>query len=92
MNGFHAFPDKEKAYYETYRVLKKGGLFCGCFYIKNQNRKTDWLVKTVLPKRGWFTPPFATLDELKSKLDSMYATVSLEKEQSVAFFCCKKQS
>ena len=25
MNGFHAFPDKKKAYQETWRVLKPGG-------------------------------------------------------------------
>ena len=31
MNGFHAFPDKEKAFSETFRVLKKEGKFCGCF-------------------------------------------------------------
>ena len=28
LNGFHAFPDKEAAYRETFRVLKKGGTFC----------------------------------------------------------------
>ena len=27
MNGFHAFPDKKKAFSETHRVLKKGGSF-----------------------------------------------------------------
>jgi len=35
MNGFHAFPNKDIAFKETVRVLKKGGIFCGCFYIRN---------------------------------------------------------
>ena len=33
MNGFHAFPDKKRAFHETRRVLKKGGSFIACFYI-----------------------------------------------------------
>ena len=33
MNGFHAFPDKQIAFHEIWRVLKPGGDFIACFYI-----------------------------------------------------------
>ena len=54
MNGFHAFPDKKKAFLETNRVLKKGGSFIGCFYIKGKSKRTDWLVRRILTKKGLY--------------------------------------
>ena len=66
MNGFHAFPDKQKAFLETFRVLKSGGDFIACFYIRGKSKRTDWLVKNILAKKGWFTPPFQTEEELKN--------------------------
>ena len=90
MNGFHAFPDKQKAFRETCRVLKSGGDFIACFYIKGKSKKTDWLVKNILAKKGWFTPPFQTEEELKNTLQKMYQEVELHVDGSMAYFHCVK--
>lgn len=90
MNGFHAFPDKQKAFRETCRVLKSGGDFIACFYIKGKSKKTDRLVKNILAKRGWFTPPFQTEEELKNTLQKMYKEVELHVDGSMAYFHCVK--
>ena len=47
LNGFHAVPDKEAAWCETFRVLMPGGIFCGCFYIRGGCRRTDWFIRHV---------------------------------------------
>lgn len=65
LNGFHAFPDKGAAYRETFRVLKHGGTFCGCFYVKGENRRTDLFIDRLYTPKGFFTPPFETADSLR---------------------------
>lgn len=90
MNGFHAFPDKQKAFSETCRVLKSGGDFIACFYIRGKSKRTDWLVKNILAKKGWFTPPFQTEEELKNTLQKMYKEVELHVDGSMAYFHCVK--
>lgn len=90
MNGFHAFPDKEKAFSETARVLKKDGIFCGCFYIKGECKRTDFIVNHVLAKKGWFTPPFQTLTQLKMRLEQEYSVVELFHEKAMVYFRCVK--
>lgn len=90
MNGFHSFPDKQKAFSETCRVLKSGGDFIACFYIKGKSKKTDWLVKNILAKKGWFSPPFQTEEELKNTLQKMYQEVELHVDGSMAYFHCVK--
>ena len=52
-----AFPDKEAAYRETLRVLKKGGTFCGCFYIRGGCRRTDWFIEKLYVPRGFGSQP-----------------------------------
>ena len=90
MNGFHAFPDKEKAFKEIYRVLKKGGFFIGCFYIKGESRITDWLVNNILSKKGWFSPPFYTKEEVHQLLSSKYFDINLNNNYSIIYFSCIK--
>lgn len=90
MNGFHAFPDKRKAFRETERVLKKGGTFIACFYIKGKSKRADWLVRNILSKKGWFTPPFPTEEQLLRILHKLYAEVEYHVDGSIVYFKCKK--
>ena len=90
LNGFHAFPDKEAAYREVFRVLKPGGIFCGCFYVKGEQKRTDWFVRHVYEKTGFFTPPYETTVSLKKRLGKLYAAVTLGTVKSMAWFVCRK--
>jgi len=90
LNGFHAFPDKDAAYRETFRVLKSGGVFCGCFYIRGETSRTDWWNRHFYRPKGFFTPPFETAESLKARLEAMYASVTLNTVKSIASFCCRR--
>ena len=90
LNGFHAFPDKDAAWVETARVLKPGGIFCGCFYIKGENRRTDWFIDRLYTPKGFFTPPFETVESLKAKLESLYEVVQFDTIEAMGCFTCRK--
>ena len=90
LNGFHAFPDKEAAWREIFRVLRPGGTFCGCFYVQGEHRRTDWFIRHAYEKAGFFTPPYETVFSLKGRLEQTYEAVRAGNLKSIAWFCCRK--
>ncbi|HOF26536.1 MAG TPA: class I SAM-dependent methyltransferase [Clostridia bacterium] len=91
LNGFHAFPDKEAAYNETFRVLKSGGVFCGCFYVSGCHKRTDWIIRHIYQPMKFFSPPYETMDSLRKRLGSMYVDFKISNVKGIACFNCRKE-
>ena len=88
--GFTLSRIKEAAYHEIFRVLRPGGIFCGCFYVRGENRRTDWFIEKLYTPKGFFTPPYETSESLRERLTGQYEQAAMETVESIACFVCKK--
>ncbi len=91
MNGFHVFPDKDKAFFEVTRTLKKDGTLLACFYVKDRDKSVDFVAKSILSKKGFLTPPFDTEEIVKSRLLEGYEIEFLEFNGSIILYKAKKK-
>ena len=90
VNGFHVFPDKAAAWRETRRVLRSGGIFCGCMYVKGFNQRTDFFVEKFCERHGFFSPPYETPASLRNRLNELYSRADVTHVESFAGFVCRK--
>ncbi len=90
MNGFHVFPDKDKAFSEVTRVLKKEGILLASFYVKNKGKLADFIAKNILAKKGFLTLPFDDEATIKQRLSKNYKLEFFDSHGSLIYFCAKK--
>lgn len=90
INGFHAFPDKEAAWSEVHRVLRPGGRLTGSVFVLGGNPRTEFVVKHLYTRMGFFTPPYDTKAGLEARLRALFREVEVECVESLACFSCIK--
>ena len=77
--------ERKEAIRSAYRLTGESS-----FYVKGEHKRTDWFVRHVYEKTGFFTPPYETVSSLKARLDGMYADVDMGNLKSMAWFNCRK--
>ena len=82
MAGLHAFADKQGAIKEMRRVVRGQGTLLAGFYVRGVRRRADWIIRHILARRGFFSPPFLHIDDIASELEGF--TI----RQQGNFECC----
>ena len=90
INGLHVFPDKKSAMKEIARVLKPGGVFIGCSYVREERWLTDKFIDGFFVPKKLFTPPFYNKQDFYDLLTDNFSNVDLKMVKSVACYHCVK--
>lgn len=71
MNGWHAFADKRGTASQMKRILGADGKLIACGYIRGGSGRGDCFVRWFGVRRGFFTPPFFTLEEIAQQFEGL---------------------
>ncbi len=58
--------------------------------IQGEVKRTDWFIRNLYVKKGFFTPPFETAASLRERLKGMYQDVDVRTVKSEGSFVCRK--
>ena len=72
-------------------MIKQNGKLIACFYIRGKSKKTDWLANNILAKKGWFTKPFDSEEDIRNRLkNGGFRIIDFEVRGSIVIFCAEK--
>ena len=74
MNGLHVFTDKIRVLAQISRITRPGGKLLGCAYVRGFRRLSDWFVKRFGVRKGYFSEPFLSLEEIARQLEAFTFT------------------
>jgi ubiquinone/menaquinone biosynthesis C-methylase UbiE len=89
MNGLHVFVDKPRVIAQMRRVLRKNATLIACGYVKGVKKRSDWFVRHFGVRKGFFNPPFLTLDNVASQFDGFAITRRANFKSGVYFEAVK---
>jgi ubiquinone/menaquinone biosynthesis C-methylase UbiE len=85
MAGLHAFPDKQAAVAEMGRVLHPDGSLVASSYVRGDKWLFDWGVKHFAVRKGFFSLPFFTKDDIGSYLEGFNIKRQVNMKSGVYF-------
>ena len=91
MNGLHVFPDKQRAIAEMRRVIREQGKLVACCYVEGGSKLSDWLVRHIGVRPGFFNAPFFHASSIASEFEG-FAMTQQENIKDLAYFEAIKTS
>ena len=90
INGFHIYPDKQKARDETVRVLKPGADFTGCFCVSGIRFLSDVFIRK-MNRQNKSSSNFLTLEEVYRLFETDFEIVSEDQMGALLLFHARRK-